>query len=144
MAEVIFYEKPGCISNTRQKNMLQEAGHRVVACNLLTTPWTSSMLRRFFAELPVPEWFNSSAPRIQSGEVVPENLSQTRALTMMLLDPLLIRRPLMQVGDVYRVGFDGDEVNAWIGLEVKDVKQQQDLESCSRSHTETPCSSGRP
>lgn len=143
MAIVIFYEKPGCINNTRQKKLLQQAGHTVVECNLLTTPWTSTTLRRFFGDMPVSEWFNSSAPRIKSGDVVPEKLSQTRALTMMLLDPLLIRRPLMQVGEVYRVGFDPDEVNGWIGLELKDVEQRQDLESCPRSHSETACNSGR-
>jgi nitrogenase-associated protein len=143
MAIVIFYEKPGCINNTLQKKLLREAGHRVVERNLLTTPWTASTLRRFFGDLPVAEWFNSSAPRIKSGDVVPDELSQTQALTMMLLDPLLIRRPLMQVGDVYRAGFDGDGVDGWIGLELKDVKQPQDLESCPRSHSESACSSGR-
>ncbi len=142
MAVVIFYEKPGCINNTRQKKLLQQAGHMVVACNLLTTPWTSTRLRCFFGDLPVKEWFNSSAPRIKSGEIIPEKLSQMQALTKMLIDPLLIRRPLMQVEEVYRVGFDSDVVNAWIGLEIVDQKKQ-DLERCTRTDNKTSCSPGR-
>ena len=141
MAEVIFYEKPGCINNTQQKKMLQEAGHMVVECNLLTTPWTSTMLRRFFGDLPVAQWFNLSAPSIKAGEVVPEQLSREAALTKMLIDPLLIRRPLMQVGDVYRVGFDSDAVHAWIGLAVDEAQRQQDVESCPSQHSGNPCAS---
>ena len=36
MATITFYEKPGCINNTRQKKLLEAAGHQVVAKNLLT------------------------------------------------------------------------------------------------------------
>ena len=31
MATVTFYEKPGCVTNARQKRMLEAAGHTVVA-----------------------------------------------------------------------------------------------------------------
>lgn len=140
MAIVIFYEKPGCINNTKQKKLLQQAGHIVVECNLLTTPWTSTRLRRFFGDLPVTQWFNSSAPRIKSGDVVPERLSESEALTKMLIDSLLIRRPLMQVGDQYRVGFDPEMVGAWIGLEP--VSADQNLESCPRTDTQHSCHGG--
>jgi len=42
---------------------------------------------------------------------------------------LLIRRPLMQVGDEYMVGFDPDAVNRWIGLA---EKVESDVESCPK------------
>jgi hypothetical protein len=38
------------------------------------------------------------------------------ALAMMIADPLLIRRPLMQVGDRCESGFDSNAVDEWIGL----------------------------
>lgn len=134
MAVVIFYEKPGCINNTRQKKLLQQAGHMVVGCNLLTTPWTSTTLRRFFGDLPVTQWFNSSAPRIKSGDVVPERLSESQALIKMLLDPLLIRRPLMQIDDGYHVGFDPEDISAWIGL--APLSEIKNLEICPRTHAQ--------
>ena len=40
MAHIIFYEKPGCGGNARQKAILQAAGHEVEAKNLLAEPWT--------------------------------------------------------------------------------------------------------
>jgi len=48
MATVTFYEKPGCINNTRQKKLLAAAGHQVVALNLLTEAWQPDRLRPFF------------------------------------------------------------------------------------------------
>ena len=61
-------------------------------------------------------WFNAAAPRVRSGEIRPEVLSEAEALALILAEPLLIRRPLMQVGAERRAGFDSDRVAAWIGL----------------------------
>ncbi len=133
MAIVLFYEKPGCINNTRQKVMLAAAGHTVQAKSLLTEKWTSDRLRAFFGSLPVTAWFNASAPRVREGEVQPDTLSEGEALHLMLADPLLIRRPLMEVDGQRRVGFDQDAINAWIGLASKMNREARvDLETCPR------------
>lgn len=137
MATVLFYEKPGCANNTKQKVLLAAAGHTVWAKNLLTERWTAERLRPFFGGLPVAEWFNRSAPRVRDGEVIPERLTETEALLLMLADPLLIRRPLMEVDGDYRVGFDQDAVDGWIGLSDKTVGS--DLETCPRGHRASPC-----
>ena len=141
MAHVLFFEKPGCINNTRQKVLLAAAGHTVQAKSLLTEKWTADRLRPFFSDLPVAQWFNLSSPRIREGEVDYESIGEGEALKLMLADPLLIRRPLMEVGGEYRVGFDPDAVERWIGL--KSAAAGQDLESCPRGekggHEIEPC-----
>ncbi|MGK7926689.1 MAG: ArsC/Spx/MgsR family protein [Spirulina sp.] len=129
---IIFYEKPGCINNTKQKALLAAAGHQVEAKSLLTEPWTSDRLRSFFGDRPVSEWFNPSAPRIKSGEVIPSQLDETTALALMIEDPLLIRRPLLEVGETRSVGFNPETIQAWLGL--TPTNQKEDLESCPRSH----------
>ncbi len=116
MATVNFYEKPGCISNTRQKVLLKASGHQVIAYNLLIAPWTPDWLYLFFGDLPVAQWFNTTARAITAGLVVPEQLDAAIALDLMVLDPGLIRRPLLQVGNQRQVGFDPDVINRWIGL----------------------------
>ncbi len=128
MASVIFFEKPGCSNNTRQKRWLSDSGHTVVARNLLTEPWKAENLRRYFGDLAVADWFNPSAPRIKAGEIFPETLDETSALALMLADPLLIRRPLMEVAGTYQAGFVTETVNAWIGL--TEVKPEGDLQTC--------------
>ncbi len=137
MATVLFYEKPGCANNTQQKVLLAKAGHTVWAKNLLAERWTAARLRPFFGQRPVEEWFNRSAPRVRDGEIDCERLTETEALVLMLADPLLIRRPLMDVDGDCRVGFDQVEVDAWIGL--TNTAASADLETCPRSHSATPC-----
>lgn len=132
MAVVLFWEKPGCINNTRQKQLLREAGHEVVAHNLLAEAWDAPRLRRFFVGLPVAAWFNPSAPAIKQGQVLPSALSEAQALALMLADPLLIRRPLMQVGEHCAVGFDPQQVDAWIGIE-PETGSRNNLEDCPKS-----------
>jgi len=141
MATVYFYEKPGCINNTRQKKLLTAAGHQVVALNLLTEPWQKDRLRAFFGELAVRDWFNVSAPAIKLGEIEPDKLTEQEALALMLENPLLIRRPLMQVGDNLMVGFDQQAVDDWIGLEEIEMAgdTNRDIESCPRPLLQASC-----
>ncbi len=130
MARIDFYEKPGCINNTRQKKILRNAGHELIEHDLLSEAWTPGRLRPFFASKPVAEWFNRSAPRIKSGEVIPERLDADAALAMMIEDPLLIRRPLMAAESLYLCGFDADEVSSMLGMAAEKIAG--DLERCSQ------------
>lgn len=118
MTHLIFFEKPGCGGNARQRAVLEAAGHTLERRNLLGEPWNRAALLAFLAPLPVAQWFNRAAPRIKSGEVVPEALEADAALALLLAEPLLIRRPLLQSSDdgSRRVGFDTAEIEAWIGL----------------------------
>ena len=139
MAHLVFYEKPGCGGNARQRAALQAAGHTLGRRDLLAEPWTREALLAFLAPLPVADWFNRAAPRIKSGEVVPDTLSAERALALVLVDPLLIRRPLMHqpANDSRHVGFDTAAVAAWISLAERPGRAAS-LEGCSA--TRTPCS----
>jgi len=137
MATVLFYEKPGCANNTRQKVLPAAAGHTVQARNLLTERWTAQRLRAFFGDLPVAQWFNPSTPRIKSGEIDPAELDAGAALALMLNDPLLIRRPLMEVADERCAGFNPESVDAWIGLQSPALVG--DVETCPKTHADMPC-----
>lgn len=141
MATVIFFEKPGCGNNTKQKVWLAASGHTVMAKNLLKEKWTAERLRAFFGELPVAKWFNPSAPSIKSGEVDPTTFDAETALEMMLAEPLLIRRPLMDVDGVLRVGFDADAVRAWIGL---NEAKPGDPDACPVCRRSEPCPTSEP
>jgi len=136
MATVVFYEKPGCSTNTRQKVLLAAAGHTVIAKNLLTEPWTKERLLSFFGNRPVAEWFNRAAPRIKSGEVIPEALDAEIAIAMMRAEPLLIRRPLIEAEGRREVGFDAGAIDVWLGL---NGRVEADLETCQKGHAAKPC-----
>lgn len=141
MAIVHFYEKPGCFNNTRQKQMLVKAGHLLIVHDLLRFPWSQNRprLRSFFGDLPVSEWFNRSAPAIKDGELKPELINERQAIELMVANPLLIRRPLLEVDGRRRAGFDAENIDAWLGL--SDALTYEDLETCPKQHKQQACQS---
>ena len=145
MTHIVFFEKPGCSGNARQLRALETAGHSVERRDLLTAHWTRASLLAFLAPLPVPEWFNAAAPRIKRGEIQPDALGADAAVALLLGDPLLIRRPLMQRGDTgsRHVGFDTAAVHAWVGLGTNPASAVS-LEACASpmERCATPATTG--
>lgn len=132
MAHVIFFEKPGCANNARQKAWLTSAGHTVEARDLLRHPWSRDELLSYLEAHPVAAWFNPAAPRIKSGDVLPASLEREPALRLLLGEPLLIRRPLLCSEGRRELGFDVGRVHAWLGLpeEVVATFATRDAERC--------------
>lgn len=125
---VAFYEKPGCASNARQKRALQAAGCHVQAHDLLREPWTATRLRAFLAALPVAQWFNPAVPRVKSGQIDPAALTADAALALLLAEPLLIRRPLIEADGWRTAGYDAAALERQLGIRLGDDTPQ----GCSR------------
>jgi nitrogenase-associated protein len=134
LATIKFYQKPGCATNARQKRMLEAAGHTVIARSLLAEPWTTERLRGFFGGTPVASWFNRAAPAVKSGEINPETIDDATALALMLDDPLLIRRPLVDKDGERCAGFDREPVISLLG-----AAANRGNETCSRPEAASPC-----
>lgn len=136
MTELVFYEKPGCVGNRMQKSLLRSQGVGFQVRDLLSHPWTAESLRAFFADKPVAEWFNNSAPQVKSGEIPVNSLTEEQALKLMLQEPILIRRPLMELGDIRQSGFvAGPVIEA---LEVV-LDPQENLQDCPMDAAQPVC-----
>ncbi|WP_333927150.1 hypothetical protein [Bradyrhizobium sp. CCBAU 11361] len=88
----------------------------------------------FFGNMPVESWFNRAAPRIKSGEVNPDTIDAAIALALMVGDPLLIRRPLIDVDGARCAGLDHEPV-----LSLLVGKTQNDVEECLHEANRTRC-----
>ncbi|MET0089868.1 MAG: ArsC/Spx/MgsR family protein [Candidatus Thiodiazotropha sp.] len=138
MSELVFFEKPGCVGNNRQKAILREYGITFEVRDLLTTQWTANTLRTFFSDTPVSQWFNDSAPRVKSGEIPIDQMDEASALLLMVDDPILIRRPLMACDGLKQSGFVPGPVLDHLGIR---LDAEQDLQSCPR--VSQPCEEPR-
>ncbi|MDV7210026.1 ArsC/Spx/MgsR family protein [Azotobacter beijerinckii] len=127
---VVFYEKPGCGGNRRQKTLLQEHGVELEVRDLLSTPWTRERLEAFFAGLEKDAMVNTAAPKIKSGEVDVAALSRDELIGKMLAEPLLIKRPLLEVGETRICGFDIPRLNALLGV---DMPVPETINSCLKT-----------
>ena len=129
MARIVFWEKPGCKGNSRQKEILLASGHQLEVRDLLTESWSEETLAMFFGDRPVSEWFNISNPQVKSGEIDPQQIDVADALKMMVTEPLLIVRPLMQVNNERMAGFEVQQVHNWIGLKLESIGER-DPQNC--------------
>ena len=136
MTTVVFYEKPGCTGNRRQRALLEAHGVDLRVENLLTAAWRDDDLRAFFGELPVVDWFNTSAPRVKHGEIDIHACDERQALALMAAEPLLIRRPLLRRGDARQAGFVDGPVLAALGIR---LASDLDLASCPMSGSDPVC-----
>jgi nitrogenase-associated protein len=127
VATVVFYQKPGCRTNARQIRALEAAGHGVIARSLLSEPWKPLDLLTFFGDMPVASWFNPAAARVKSGEINPIETDAATALALMLEDPLLIRRPLIEANGARCAGFDREPVLSLLGGGTR-----ADIQACTR------------
>lgn len=107
---VVFYEKPFCAANAKQKQILRQSGCTLIERNLLEHGLDKETLRAFMGDKQVSDWFNPAAPAIKNGEIDPENLNEVQALDLLMGNPILIRRPLMIIGAEKLCGFDAQKV----------------------------------
>ena len=119
MIPIIFYEKPGCINNTKQKVKLKEFGFNVICTNLLETNFSKNQLLSFFDGREIKECINKNAPAIKNSELDIENLSDENILELMISNPILIKRPLITVGSNKFCGFD---INKLLNLKLEEIK----------------------
>lgn len=135
MAHIVFWGKPGCKTNAAQSSRLAAAGHSLEVRNILTERWTEQRLLDFLLDLPVAQWFNPNAPKVKSGEIEPDQYDVASALRLLIGEPLLIRRPLLEIAQVRLAGFNLELLRRYIML--PDENSPFPPEHCTRS--KEPC-----
>jgi len=118
---VVFYEKPFCAANAKQKQILRASGCTLIERNLLEHGLDAEGLRSFMGDMSVSEWFNPAAPAIKNGEISPNDLDETEAMKLLMNDPILIRRPLMIIGAEKLCGFDAVKVTEILDRTVEEM-----------------------
>lgn len=131
MAAIVFYEKPGCVNGEKQKKILKDAGHTLHCINILTYSWSRQKLLSFVAEKTVMEMMNPTAPAVKSGKIIPTDLTFDDAVHLMVHDPILIKRPLIEVEGMNIQGFMDPRLAIYLG----NWKGDEDVVTCPNLKT---------
>jgi len=116
--QVIFYEKTGCSGNARQKALLKEHGVIFEVRSLLDTRWDVQTLNAFFEGLSLKEMLNPFAQQLKDGTFKVDDYTKESLIEKMVQEPILIRRPLMQIGTVKLCGFDIPKLNSLLHVKM--------------------------
>lgn len=133
MALIKFFEKPGCINGEKQKRILVEAGNVLECVNILEYSWSREELAQFFREAVPVLIMNHTAPAIKKGEIVPAELDYDQAVSLMIKDPILIKRPLIRVDGMSIQGFTDERLIPYLGA----WNKEEDVVTCPKL---IPCS----
>ncbi len=125
-----FYEKTGCSGNAKQKELLKNHNISFSVKSLLDTKWTNDTLSQFFEGLDVNEIFNPFAPQIRDKEIDIIKLSKEEAINLMIKNPILIKRPLLDINGTKICGFDIEKINKLLNVNIDTDKK---LNTCSSS-----------
>ena len=125
-----FYEKTGCSGNAKQKELLKNHNISFSVKSLLDTSWTNDTLSQFFEGLSVNEIFNPFAPQIRDKEIDIKKLSKEEAINLMIRNPILIKRPLLDINGTKICGFDIEKINKLLNVNIDTNKK---LNTCSSS-----------
>ena len=119
---IIFYEKRGCSGNARQKELLKKHGISFETRSLLDTSWTKESLSTLFENLTPQEMLNPFAPQVKEGRFDVNAYSKKALIEKMMEEPILIRRPLLHIGEVKLCGFDIEKLNALLHVKMPSPK----------------------
>lgn len=136
MANIIFYTKTGCAGGAKQKALLISSGHNVEERSLLDIKWTPEILKKYFNGLEIKEWYNKNAPAVKAGIVIPGELPEKETLDLLCENPILIKRPLMEIDGKLVCGFDTEALKKII--ELKNIPSE-DLTKCQMNSKDNPC-----
>lgn len=118
MYRFVFYEKPGCSGNARQKEILKSYGLEICEESLIDTKWTKESLKEFFSDLEVKEIFNIFAPKVKNGMIDISKLTLDEAIELMIEEPILIKRPLIDINGTKICGFDINKINKKLQMNI--------------------------
>ena len=127
---VVFYEKTGCAGNKRQKELLMKNGISFETKSLLDTVWDYSSLNSFFENLKKEEMINQFAPQIKNELLDIDSLSKEELVELMCENPILIKRPLLEIGNTKICGFDIEKVNQLLN---SDICESVQISTCLSS-----------
>lgn len=131
---ITFYEKPGCAGNKKQKELLSANGIDFEVKSMLSTNWDNETLNGFFEGLEKEQIVNQFAPQVKSGEVNIDKFSKDELIELMIKEPILIKRPLIQIDNIKICGFDIPKLNKALNLEIdtkKEIGTCQSSDSCT-------------
>ena len=94
---------------------LSQAGVELEERDFFQDRFSEEELRRLLGDRPPSDFFSWKSPSFRALGRPPESFTDEELLQLMLQEPRLIRRPLIQVGDRVIVGTDKKAVEELFG-----------------------------
>jgi Spx/MgsR family transcriptional regulator len=112
LKRVTLYMKPGCTACIKAKQFLSQQGVPYTERDMFRHPLNEMELRVLATQRPIREMFSFRSPSVKALGLDAQELTDDELLAQMLLEPRLIRRPLLSAGLELVVGADVTQMAA--------------------------------
>jgi arsenate reductase len=112
MMKATIYHNPRCGTSRKTLDILREAGAEVTVIDYLTTPPSNQELKRLYARAGISprQGLRAKEPLAAELGLLGEGVGEEAVLDVMVANPILIERPLVETEKGVRLGRPQDRV----------------------------------
>lgn len=118
---VTLYTTPSCTSCRKAKAWLEEHSIDYIERNILANPLTVEEIKSIFrlTEEGTSEIISTNSKTFQELNIDIESLSLNELYTLIMENPKMVRRPMIQDEKRLQVGYNEDEIRSFLPRKVR-------------------------
>lgn len=129
---IVVYTSPGCASCRKVKKWLKDHELKYIEKNIFTTLLNDVEIRHLLnrSENGTDDIISKRSKIIQENRVDIESMSTTQLIEFIKQNPSVLKRPIIVNDRVFQVGFDEEEIDAFIPSNLRKIAQEACNSQC--------------
>ncbi len=129
---IVVYTSPGCASCRKVKQWLKERNLKFVEKNIFSTLLNENEIRHLLmrSENGTEDIISKRSKIIQEQKVNVEDLSIKELVRFIQQNPSVLKRPIILNERNFLVGYDEEEIGAFIPLELRRIAREACTKNC--------------
>ena len=129
---IVIYTSPGCASCRKVKKWLKEHNLQYIEKNIFTTLLNDTEIRHLLnrSENGTDDIISKRSKIIQDNKIDLDSMSTTELINFIKHNPSILKRPIILNEKSFQVGFDEEEIDAFIPAELRKIAKNACNEQC--------------
>ncbi len=134
---IVLYSSPGCSSCRKVKQWLKDRELNFVEKNIFKTILNKDEIKYLLSrsENGTEDIISRRSKLIQQGDVDIDNMRMNDLVGFIQQNPSVLRRPIILSTKVLQVGYDEEEIDAFIPREIRKIVHENCNETCPHYDT---------
>jgi regulatory protein spx len=132
---IVIYTSPGCASCRKVKNWLKSHELEYIEKNIFTTLLSRTEIQHILTrtENGFEDIISKRSKIVQENNVNFDTMTTNELVNFIIENPSVLRRPLIISEKVFQVGYDSEEIDAFVPRELRNlVKADCGFKDCSQ------------
>lgn len=129
---IVLYTSPGCSSCRKVKQWLKDHELQYTEKNIFKTMLNKDEIKYLLSrsENGTDDLISKRSKIIQEGQIELDDMSMNDLVDFVQLNPSILRRPIILSSKVLQIGYDEEEIDAFVPRELRRLAALSCNESC--------------